>query len=156
MQHVGSHLPVEGKTRRRWAGCAKIGLKKQTQTLCTECGIAYFIAFYNLSQRLNCVHFLRISNFVHSFFYIVIDSCFVVSKFDFSIFIFLLLRDCWAHMTQTKRQSGHMSPLPVLTSNKFLLNLARLFRQKKQSKCKTIYLMLCIQQKNSIAKGLNY
>jgi len=36
LMHVGSQLPVEGKTRPRWAGCAKKGLVIRTETLCIE------------------------------------------------------------------------------------------------------------------------
>jgi len=36
LMHVGSQLPVKGKTRPRWAGCVKKGLVIRTETLCIE------------------------------------------------------------------------------------------------------------------------
>jgi len=39
MKNVGEHLPVEGKTRRRCAGCAQKGLEKRIKTLCKSCSL---------------------------------------------------------------------------------------------------------------------
>ena len=41
MENVGSHLPVEGKTRRRCVGCARKGKEKRTKTLCKRCDLPY-------------------------------------------------------------------------------------------------------------------
>ena len=41
MKNVGEHLPVEGKTRRRCAGCARKGVERRTTMLCKSCSLPY-------------------------------------------------------------------------------------------------------------------
>lgn len=48
LENVGNHLPIEGTTRRRCAGCSKRNIEKRTKTVCRECNIPFCTTCFSI------------------------------------------------------------------------------------------------------------
>jgi len=106
MEHVGFHLPGEGKLLEDGMDVPKQSLEKRTKNLCTEHSTAYCTACSAICHKgqflseICAFCLVTLGSFALSLIYVLCDKC---SKFDFYRFTLRLLQVCWEHMPLVKR-----------------------------------------------------